>query len=167
MDPKWLQSARKYLGQKEVPGPASNPWILGLWATIPWIWSTVARKDDTLLPWCGAFVRLCLTEAGIEPPKSWFRASAYADFGTKLGYPTLGAIGVIKTGKRWHVGFIVGRDNAGRIIMLGGNQNDSVKLAAFERASFAAFQWPDYQLDKIPSAGSLPVLTAALSTSEA
>lgn len=168
MEPKWLQSARKYLGQREVPGSQSNPWILGLWATIPWIWSTVTRKDDTLLPWCGAFVRLCLTEAGLTPPKAWYRASEYQRYGINTFTSVVGAIGVIKNGKQWHVGFVVGRDNAGNIIMLGGNQNDSVKLSAFKQGAFVAFRWPDIQgIDKIPMVGSLPVLSAALSTSEA
>ena len=120
-----------------------------------------------MLPWCGAFVRLCLVEAGLTPPKNWFRASEYGGYGFNVGYPALGCIGVIRHGKQWHVGFIVGKDHAGNIILLGGNQNDSVKLSAFRMDAFKAFRWPDQTYDKIPMAGSLPVLSAALSTSEA
>jgi len=167
MEARWLSVARQYLNEKEVPGPKSNPWILGLWATIPWIWSTITRKDDTLLPWCGAFVRLCLVEAGLIPPKNWFRASEYVKYGINVGYPALGAIGVMKRGKQWHVGIIAGKDHAGNIILIGGNQNDSVNFSAFPIALFQAYRWPDQAYDKIPLAGSLPVLSAAMSTSEA
>lgn len=167
MEPKWLQVARQYLGQKEVPGPQSNPWILGLWETIPWIWSTVTRKDDSLAAWCGAFMRLCLVMSDLTPPKAWYRASAYVEYGINVGYPALGAIGIIKNGKQWHVGIIAGKDHAGNIIMLGGNQNDSVKLSAFKPDLFKAYRWPDQSYEKIPLAGSLPILSAALSTSEA
>lgn len=168
MEPLWLVEARRHLGQREVPGQGSNPWILGLWATIPWIWSTVTRKDDTLLPWCGAFVRLCLVVAGLTPPKNWFRASEYMAYGANVGYPAVGAIGVIKNGKQWHVGFVVGRDHAGNIILLGGNQNDSVKLSAFKPELFKAYRWPEVStINQIPLAGILPVLSAGMSTSEA
>lgn len=167
MEPKWLQVARQYLGQKEVPGPQSNPWILGLWATIPWIWSTVTRKDDTLLAWCGAFMRLCLVMSDLTPPKAWYRASAYVEYGINVGYPALGAIGVVKKGKQWHVGIIAGKDYAGNIVLLAGNQGDSVSLASFHISVFQAYRWPDQSYDKIPLAGSLPILSAALSTSEA
>lgn len=167
MEPKWLTSARSYIGQREIPGQDSNQWILGLWAIVPWIWLTVRRKDDSLLPWCGAFVRLCLSEAGLTPPKAWYRAMAYAEYGTNVGRPVLGAIGVIKNGKQWHVGFVLGKDNAGNIIMLGGNQNDSVKLSAFKPELFKAYRWPAGATEQVPMAGLLPILSAALSTSEA
>lgn len=141
--PKWLIEARLYSGQSEVAGPKSNDWIINLWATIPWIWNTVARKDDSLLPWCGAFVRYCLVAAGVKPPKNWFRAREYVDFGTKLPEPVVGAIGVILTGKQWHVGFIEGVTTAGWIVMRGGNQNDAVKLSAFKPEVFQAYVWPE------------------------
>ena len=166
MEPKWLIEARKYLGQAEVPGAQSNPWILGLWVTIPWIWSTVTRRDDTLLPWCGAFLRLCLVQAGITPPRNWFRAREYLNFGTNIGYPCVGAIGVMQNGRQWHVGFVVGRDNAGNIIMLGGNQNNSVRLSAFKPSLFKAYRWPTQTYASIPLAGNLPILSAAISASE-
>lgn len=161
----WIQKARAYLGQKEVPGPASNPWILSLWSSIAWIWTSVARKDDSLLPWCGAFVRQCLVESNLTPPKNWFRAKEYVTYGAPLSAPKVGAIGVILTGKQWHVAFIVGRTKDGNIVMLGGNQNDSVKLSAFRPAVFQAFRWPDSKV--LPDMGELPVIDVTLSTSQA
>ena len=168
MEPIWIKTARQFIGQKEIPGAQSNSWILSLWQPIPWIWSTVTRRDDTLLPWCGAFVRFVLVQCGLVPPKEWYRARGFIGYGVKLGAPVLGAIGVVKNSRgQYHVGFVVGRDNAGNVILLGGNQNDQVKLSAFKPTAFVAYSWPDSNLADIPMAGSLPILSAALSTSEA
>jgi uncharacterized protein (TIGR02594 family) len=163
-DPVWLKSARKYIGQKEVAGLKSNAWIIGLWQTIPWIWSTVARKDDSVLPWCGAFIRLVMVENKIVPPKKWWSAREWATWGMPLHKPLLGCIGVMRRTGGGHVGIIVGRDNAGNLLMIGGNQGDSVNIAAFNPNRFTEFVWPrghEMILD------SLPILSAALSVSEA
>jgi uncharacterized protein (TIGR02594 family) len=168
MDPIWIKNARQYIGQKEVSGVQSNSWILSLWQPIPWIWATVTRKDDTLLPWCGAFVRFVLVLCGIKPPKEWYRARGFIGFGVPMTEPVVGAIGVIKNSKgQFHVGFVLGADHAGNIILLGGNQNDQVKLSAFKKSAFVAYSWPDANIAPIPAAGPLPILSAALSTSEA
>lgn len=160
--------AEKYLNQREVPGPESNQWILGLWSTIPWIWSTVTRKDDTLLAWCGAFIRLVLTEANLTPPKNWFRAREYLTYGYELKSPVRGCIGVIKTGKQWHVGIIAGQDAKGNIVMIGGNQNDSVKYSSFKREVFQGYRCPLVTVKECyeMSLEELPVIDAQLSTSQ-
>lgn len=162
----WLTEARKHQGQSEVPGWKSNKWILSLWDTVPWIWSTVSRQDDSVLPWCGAFVRHCLVEANIQPPKHWYRAKAYVNFGTKLYEPTLGAVCVIKNSAgKFHVGIIVGVNNAGHVLIIGGNQSDSVKVSAFLRDSVEYIGWPGDIRNVPPS--KPPILSAALSDSEA
>lgn len=161
----WMTEARKHLGQKEVLGWGSNKWILSLWDTVPWIWSTVSRKDDSILPWCGAFVRHCFIKSGITPPKHWYRAKAYFDFGTKLYTPAVGAVCVIKNRYgRYHVGFVVGRDHAGNVLLIGGNQSDSVKISAFRHDAVRYLGWPG---DIKDMSTDLPILTAALSDSEA
>lgn len=167
MEPAWLVEARRWGGQKEVPGPQSNDWIMSLWQPIPWIWSTVTRRDDTLLPWCGAFVRLCLVNAGLKPPKQWYRARGYLDYGLRLGAPVVGAIGIVKSAKgQWHVGIVIGKDHAGNIIMWGGNQDNQVKASAFKPSAFQSYRWPGADLAAIPLAGTLPIVSAALSQSE-
>jgi uncharacterized protein (TIGR02594 family) len=164
---KLITIAEKYLGQREISGPESNSWIMSLWNPIPWIWSTVSRKDDTLLPWCGAFIRLVLTEAGLRPPKNWFRAREYLTYGYDLNAPARGAIGVIKTGKQWHVGIIAGIDQNRNIVMIGGNQNDSVKYSSFRPSVFQGYRWPltmsEYYEGKYYE---LPVINSELSTSQ-
>lgn len=159
----WMTEARKHLGQKEVPGLGSNQWILSLWDSIPWIWSTVSRVDDSVLPWCGAFIRFCLMSSNIKPPKHWYRARAYIDFGTKLDRPAVGAIAVIKKGSQYHVGFVSGKNNNGDILLIGGNQSDSVKNSAFKKGSVVYYGWPTRDLTEINY--FLPTLNARLDES--
>lgn len=159
----WLEHARGFVGQKEIAGIKSNPWIVRLWDKAAWLWAT--KKDDSQLPWCGAFVAHCLRLDGLTPPKNWFRASAYADYGQRLKQPIAGCIGVMTREGGGHVGFVVGKDNAGNILMIGGNQGDSVKLAAFKKDRFTCFVWP--RINDDVSYRILPILSAALSSSEA
>jgi uncharacterized protein (TIGR02594 family) len=162
-DPAWLASARKYIGQKEVAGGGSSKWILSLWETVPWIWSTVACKDDTLLAWCGAFIRLVMVENGVTPPKKWWSAASWADWGIPLKSPAYGCIAVMKRKGGAHVTIIVGINHAGKLVGLGGNQGDAVKLSAFEPSLFSAYVWPPNQAFKLKP---LPNLFATMSESE-
>jgi hypothetical protein len=41
-----------------------------------------------------------------------------------------------------HVGFVVGRDARGRLIVRGGNQGDMVSDAPFDTARVAGYRWP-------------------------
>lgn len=164
MEYSWIREARKHIGVKEIPGVKSAPFIVSLWSSVKWLWDS--QKDDSKLPWCGAFVRYCLITAALPVPKEWYRARSYAEFGYPMYEPLHGCIGVTKNMKgQYHVGFVVGRDNANNILMLGGNQNDSVKVSAFKRSAFVAFRWPDTQ-GKIPMPTPLQILSAELSTSE-
>lgn len=159
----WLGFARGFIGQKEIAGLKSNPWIMQLWDQAAWLWKT--KQDDSQLPWCGAFVAHCLRLDGITPPKNWFRASAFADYGQRLSQPILGCIGVMTREGGGHVGFVVGQDSAGNILMIGGNQGDAVKISAFKASRFTSFVWPNIATN--PSYAILPILSASLSTSEA
>lgn len=164
-DPIWIYEARKYVGQKEIAGISSNPWVLGLWAIVPWIWATVTRKDDSVLPWCGAFMRLVMVNCGITPPKKWWSANEWSKWGFAIQKPIRGCIGIMKRPDGAHVGIILGKDSAGNYLVLGGNQGDAVKVSAFNPNRFTAFVWPTGHPMKIDL---LPILaSAAISSSEA
>lgn len=163
-EPIWLSTMRSYIGQKEVAGVKSNDWIISLWDSVPWIWSTVARKDDSILPWCGAVMRLVMLMCGIEPPKKWWSAIAWTDWGTRLERPVLGCIGIIKRKGGAHVTILAGINNNGDYICIGGNQGDEVKRSAFKPNQFLAFVWPE----RWPvGVNKLPLLSASFSESEA
>ena len=41
-----------------------------------------------------------------------------------------------------HVGFVVGRDATGNIMVLGGNQSDAVNVRAFPASRVTGYRWP-------------------------
>ena len=136
----WLVTARLSLGLKEIPGKATSPTIAGWLAKLKAPW-----KDDET-PWCGTFVAAVLQSIGFVPVKGWAGARNWLNYGQKLPAPCVGAIVVFWRGKPsgWsgHVGFIVGKDAAGNLMVLGGNQSDKVTIAAFPMSRVLGYRWP-------------------------
>lgn len=163
-EPIWLKEARKHIGQKEVAGLKSNPWIVGLRGKVK-SWLT---GDDGVVPWCGLFCDFCMTAAGIAPPKNSFRAKSWLDWGTAIANPVVGAVVVFTRDGGGHVGFVVGKDKAGSLLVLGGNQGDMVKVSPFALSRVTGFRVPtDWNLPY--ESMTLPVLASdgRLSTNEA
>jgi uncharacterized protein (TIGR02594 family) len=134
----WLKIAKEYLGVHEGVGAANNPKVLELFALA----GHPEIKDDATA-WCAAFVGGVLKKAGL-PNTGSLAARSYEKYGVRLEMPMFGCIGVKRRkGLAWagHVGFVVGA-NRNQIILLGGNQNDQVGVAAFPRTEFTAFVWP-------------------------
>jgi uncharacterized protein (TIGR02594 family) len=161
--PVWLDVARKHLGTREVKGGKHNPVILKWWAAIR------APFTDDETPWCAAFVGGVLEEAGIRSSRS-AAARSYSKFGKELTVPAVGCIVVFwrgsPSGPFGHVGFLVGEDRAGNLMILGGNQADEVNIRAFPRSRVVAYRWPGVWPN--PDRFTLPVYKdGKLSTSEA
>lgn len=135
-EPSWLTLARKYVGLAEVPGKETAPTISR------WLRSLKAWWSDDETPWCGVFVAAVMQEAGYERPKHWYRAKAWADYGSALSGPEKGCIVVYDRRGGGHVGFVTGVDAAGRIFTLGGNQANKVSEVPFDRARVLAYRWP-------------------------
>lgn len=137
--PRWLDHARAYLGLREIPGRAHNPKIINWWRKI-----RMGFSDDET-PWCAGFVGGVLEECGIRSSRS-AAARSYVKFGKKLSKPAYGCIVVFWRGKRtgWsgHVGFVVGVDSRGNLMVLGGNQGNAVTIKPFSRARVLAYRWP-------------------------
>lgn len=157
---KWLIEARRHIGVKEVPGKANSPtiqkWLLGLKA---W-WS----GDD--VPWCGVFVAHCIKSADIALPKHWYRAKDWLNWGVVLNKPLEGCVVVFDRQGGGHVGFVVGVDKAGNLMVLGGNQRDAVNILPFGLDRNPQYRWP--ALTPLPKT-KLPLLASngAVSTNEA
>ena len=133
----WLDRARSYLGMAEIEGPHHNPSIVGLWKT-----ARVPGIHDDETPWCAAFVSAVLEEAGIVSARTGW-ARAYLTWGVKLGAPAVGCIVVFERGpKAGHVGFVVGKDKAGNLMVLGGNQGNAVTVKPFDRKRVLGYRWP-------------------------
>ena len=169
-DPRWLTVARGYIGQREVPGPQSSPWIRELWYSLKvgaWYWSHYGR-DDSRLPWCGALCARSFDEAGYTYPKNYASARAWLDWGLELEQPELGCIAVFARKGGGHVGFVVGRDERGYLLVLGGNQGDAVSIAPFSTDRLLGYRWPVEAFVEMP-VDSLPLIasTQPLSHNEA
>lgn len=157
----WLTEAHKYIGQREVPGPGVNAWIREMWNALPggpWFWKHYGQ-DDSKLPWCGAFVAMVLKSCGITLPKRYASALAWLEWGTRLQHPTAGAIVIFKRGGGGHVGFVVGRDQSGRLLVLGGNQSDAVRIDPFAEDRIVGYRWPPGR--PLPPVYSMPVIAHA------
>lgn len=141
MTPKWYQVARSRIGVREVPGPQSNPVILG-WAKKLGGWVAGWFKDDDI-PWCAVFVNSCLQEAGVVGAKGG-QAVAALDFASwgRTGPLTPGAILVFRRPGGHHVGFYVGERVDGFLRVLGGNQSNSVNETWIARERLIAVRWP-------------------------
>ena len=136
--PKWLAEAWRELGQREGAGAADNARILKLYRDAG---HTGAVHDE--VPWCAAFAGACLERAGLLSTRSLI-ARSYTGWGEADSGRRLGAIAVLSRGgdpSLGHVGFLVG-ESGDAIYLLGGNQGDSVSVAAFEKSRLVALRWP-------------------------
>lgn len=136
--PNWLKIAEGEIGQKEIKGPRHSLRVIEYHAT------TTGRFRDDETPWCSSFVNWVMMKAG-KPRTENAMAMSWARYGKKLTKPALGAIVVFSYGRgRGHVGFVVGKQGK-KIQVLGGNQNDMVKISAFSTVRVVAYVVPsDY-----------------------
>lgn len=139
-DPAWIATARQYFGQREIKGPHHNPHVLEWWKKI----GSPFADDET--PWCGAFVGGVLSETGIKPVAGGASARAWLKMPVKLDRPAFGCIVIFWRGSpqggSGHVGFVVGKDARGNLMVLGGNQGDAVNIKPFDLGRVLGYRWP-------------------------
>ena len=121
--------ARSYIGLSEGPGPADNPVILEMYASVGHDW-----VEHDSVAWCAAFVGHCLEQAGIRSTRK-LTARSYLDWGVpvKTADAQQGDIGVIPRGRSsWqgHV-FFINRMEGAWVWGLGGNQSDAVNIKRY------------------------------------
>jgi uncharacterized protein (TIGR02594 family) len=148
--PAWLDHAWAELGQSEVSGSASN-------ARIADYIHRVGHPDvaDDATPWCAAFVGACLDRAGISGTGSLL-ARSFLSWRVEADEPRLGAIAVLSRGADptlGHVGFLVGT-TGDRLLLLGGNQSDSVSVEGFARGRLLGLRLPAAAVTKSASLAS-------------
>lgn len=140
-EPIWMREARRQMGILEVPGPKSNPTIIG-WARALGGWvASFYKNDDT--PWCGLFMANCIGSTLPDEvlPSNPLSALAWADFGIPLTAPVLGAILVFRRDGGGHVGEYAGEDET-HYHVLGGNQSNSVSITRVEKRRCVAIRYP-------------------------
>mgnify|MGYP001042647407 FL=1 len=166
-EPVWMREARRYMGLKEIVGPASNATIMS-WARRAgksWIASFYTNDD---IPWCGLFVNNAVS---VTLPKEVLLANplsalAWAKFGIELTVPVVGAILVFKRPGGGHVGFYVGED-ATHYYVLGGNQSNSVSITRIAKERLVAIRYPRTGGDPVGGRVKLTVAGAPVSSNEA
>lgn len=125
--------ARTYIGTKEAPGPANNPIIMQMYATVSHDW-----VEHDSVAWCAAFVGHCIERAGLRSTRK-LNARSYLDWGVHVDLADAqeGDLVIFSRGdpSGWqgHVGFLV-RELGASIEVLGGNQADAVNVRRYSKA---------------------------------
>ena len=139
-DPKWLKLAKAEIGTKEVKGDEDNPVIMRYYADAGF---PEIKHDET--PWCAGFVGAMLERSGYASAKTLW-ARSYMKWGKKLSQPKLGCIVVFSRGDpragTGHVGFYMGQDLDGNILLLGGNQSNQVSITTYSKSRLLGYRWP-------------------------
>jgi uncharacterized protein (TIGR02594 family) len=149
-----LKIAQKELGIREIPGALNNPRIIAYDEATTMDASMYG--DDT--PWCSAFANWVVQKAGLSGTRS-AAALSWMRWGADAHGPTLGAIAVIDYGRgQGHVAFVAGVTRDGRVILLGGNQSDSVVYRAFAASKISSYRVPL----SLSSYNGIPVMRALL-----
>ncbi|WP_426235894.1 TIGR02594 family protein [Pararhizobium sp. DWP1-1-3] len=156
---RWLTFARRYSGLREIKGKNHAPEILEMWKTL----GLLFKDDET--PWCAGFVGFVLESSGIASTRSGM-ARSYEKWGVNLAKAAVGCVVTFKRTGGGHVGFVVGRDAKGNLMVLGGNQADAVNIKPFAVSRATGYWWP--KGEPLPE-GAIPTVRSdgKLSTNEA
>lgn len=137
----WMKTAFAEIGVAERRGMHNaNPRILEYFKA-----SHFWGKDDSSAKnaWCGSFVAWVMQKNNLMPVPKAFRAKEWINFGRKIDHPVYGAIGIKSRKGGGHVAFIVGQSEDGEhYYMLGGNQDDQVKISRYPRSVWTTFVVP-------------------------
>lgn len=173
---RWVAIARGMIGTAEKVGKAENPKIVEMWnvgfnatGQSNRLKEKVWQTENTA--WCGGFMSYVFAKAGLSKhiPKSFPLARSWQTAGTKLSKPAYGCVVVFTRGNMGHVGIVVGKDKAGNLMVLGGNQGDAVNIKPFSRSRVLAYRWLGDTTSPNESRYNLPTLNSngKVSTNEA
>lgn len=157
MTPVWVAAAKRYDGMREIPGAPTEPRIAAMLKRLKAWWA----DDET--PWCGTFVAAVMLDCSIPPAKAWYRAKDWLNWGQRIDYPAVGAIVVFNRSGGGHVAIVVGQDNDGRLLCIGGNQGNKVGVDPFDRARLLGYRWPPGE--RMPVIATLPVFASSAKAS--
>lgn len=138
--PPWMKFAYEQIGVRESPGPTHNPRVLEYFRSTR---APIIPQDDET-DWSSAFVHWVLGQAGIAGTRSLSDRS-WLTWG-KPSELKAGCIAVFwrvaPTSEEAHSGFFVGQREDGNLVILGGNQQNEVRLSSLARSHFLGCRWP-------------------------
>jgi uncharacterized protein (TIGR02594 family) len=140
--PLWLDAGLKYLGTKEFSGSKDNPTIID-WAKEEG-GDIASEYTHDSIPWCALFANHILTKVGLKGTETlWALDFAGKWPCVRLAGPAVGAFAPMKRQGGGHIMIIVGKDQHGNVMGLGGNQSDAVTIAPFAISRLnQGFYWP-------------------------
>lgn len=155
----WVTTAIQSIGIAEAPGAKDNPVILAMAKACGGNIAKTYTHDS--IAWCKMFTEYCLVKNGLHGVDSLL-ALDNAKLGTKLKGPAVGAIACKKRAGGGHTFIVLGKDKAGNIVGVGGNQGDRVSRATFQPSVIVSYNWPNgYQLPARTGLSTLPVVDSA------
>lgn len=125
-----IEIALSQIGIKEITGRRHNPEVLKYFSEIGHTW---VKNDETA--WCSAFVNWVCMKAGLDRSKK-LNARSWLSVGNVITKPRLGDVVIFwresRTSWKGHVAFFI-RETPNWIYVLGGNQNNQVKISAYPK----------------------------------
>lgn len=129
--------ALSQVGVKEIVGGVHNPEVLKYFHEIGHEW---VKTDETA--WCSAFVNWVLKKAN-KPISGQLNARSWLSIGERVDEPKVGDLVILwrESPDSWkgHVGFFV-REQGHYIYILGGNQNNSVSIKAYQKRQLLQYR---------------------------
>lgn len=163
-EPLWVLYGKSLLNTKERPGEANNLAILA-WAKEEGGSISKTYKKDSI-PWCALFINHILTKQGLKGTETLWALDWSTNLKKwphlKLQGPAVGAIAAMKRSGGGHVIAVVGKDQHGNIMGLGGNQADEVSIRPFPLSRLdQGFGWPEgVPLPTLVGIKSLPIVSS-------
>ena len=132
-----IDIALSQYGIKEIVGSGHNKEVLKYFSEIGHAW---VKNDETA--WCSAFANWCCKKAG-KAHSHKLNARSWLSVGSVIDNPELGDIVIFwresKTSWKGHVAFFI-RETPSWIYVLGGNQNNQVKISAYPKSRLLAYR---------------------------
>lgn len=157
--PLWLEAGIKLIGTKEGVGSKNNLEIID-WALSEG--GDIAKEyTHDSIPWCALFANHILTKVGLKGTETlWALDFAGKWPANKLAGPAVGAFAPMLRNGGGHIVVVVGKDQHGNIMGLGGNQSDAVTIAPFSPSRLnKGFWWPkDVVLPQLIGYNLLPIV---------
>lgn len=133
----WLFHAQQEIGVHEVENESR---VHFYWKMAKL--SGLAKYSASKIPWCSGFVCAMVEMSGVRSPRT-DGAKNWLNWGVTLEEPCDGCIVVFTRDGGGHVGIVVGEDEKGNLLVLGGNQGNAVNIKSFSRSRVTGYRYPE------------------------